>query len=389
MSLPTSASREEHTCEPTVLREFLCWRMVGPIHWDANIWLVLFILPGATFIVSDTYSLTQRIVGLAGLALFIAAYVRHCQHMPWDSRDVTVKSMSDVNMPLMVTSLVYQLIAAIAVAWAGGWWVLWLMPFVVAIVLYSFPIWWGMTFTIVMTSGAIAATFLFHAPEWVVYTAIGCSSSCFAITLGFFGNTLREREQLRERQETLANQREAISRDIHDILGHSLTTLTLKTEVAKKLTRVDPVAAERELDDVLTIARRALADVRSTVTQLRSPDLASQMAATRTAAQAAGITLTTVGDPRSISNAHEPVMSWALRETTTNVLRHSHAQALEVEYQPGLLRVSDNGCGMDSAIRGNGLTGLAERCQAAGGSLRVISPGDDSPWSTIVEVRLP
>ena len=215
---------------------------------------------------------------------------------------------------------------------------------------------------------------------------------------------LQERRTAAERELALVSQREALGRDVHDILGHSLTVLTLKAEVARRLIERDPAAASRELDEVITLARGALADVRSTVTRLRSPDLVSQVEATRTALSAARIRVDVTGSAQDIPERQRVVLAWALREATTNVVRHAHATHVTVHLAPGLLRVSDDGIGLASDKPGNGLEGLRSRIEQEGGCLTMTSPinrrtksssavdtdsTDVQSGGTRLEVRLP
>ena len=176
------------------------------------------------------------------------------------------------------------------------------------------------------------------------------------------------------RAEATAAEREEISRDVHDLLGHSLTVLTLKAEVVQRLLHRDPDAAEKELAEVIELSRAALADVRATVTRLRTPDLASQIESSRTAFTAAQIDTEIIGDAEEVPLGLRELVSWALREATTNILRHAEATRVRVALSPGLLVVADNGRGLTGSAPGNGLRGLRQRVEAAGGELRMVSP---------------
>ena len=110
------------------------------------------------------------------------------------------------------------------------------------------------------------------------------------------------------------------------------------------------------------------------MTRLRSPDLASQMEATRTALSAARIRVDVTGRAQDIPERQRALMAWALREATTNVVRHAQAATVTVHLEPGLLRVSDDGVGLAGDQPGNGLAGLRSRCEQEGGSLTMTSP---------------
>lgn len=183
-------------------------------------------------------------------------------------------------------------------------------------------------------------------------------------------------------------ERERVARDVHDILGHTLTVLTIKAQVADRLVDDDPARAHAELAEIEALTRNALADVRSTVTRLRVPDLAEQLAASGTALRTAGIGLAVEGDPARVPEEHRPLLAWALREATTNVIRHSGAREVRVRVRPDALAVVDDGRGIPEGASGNGLTGLRERVRAAGAELTLAPdrPGHTPP-GTRLEVR--
>ena len=128
--------------------------------------------------------------------------------------------------------------------------------------------------------------------------------------------------------------------------------------------------------------------MRSTVTRLRSPDLASQLEATRTALGAAQIDVELTGSAQEVPEHQRALLAWALREATTNIVRHAQAANVTVYLEPGLLRVSDDGVGLAGSRPGNGLEGLRSRIEHEGGSLAMTSPfsGPDAP-PTAVENR--
>lgn len=175
------------------------------------------------------------------------------------------------------------------------------------------------------------------------------------------------RQQLTEL--AVAEERLRVGRDVHDILGHSLTVITVKTELAQRLLDADPERARAEMADVERLAREALAGVRSTVGGLREVSLAGELANARTALSAAGIAadLPTTDD---LPLRHSIVFAWVLREAVTNIVRHSNARHCTVRVTPTAIEIADDGVGMaaDSAS-GSGLSGLRERVSAAGGTL--------------------
>jgi two-component system sensor histidine kinase DesK len=185
----------------------------------------------------------------------------------------------------------------------------------------------------------------------------------------------RAREQLVDLAVT--QERERMGRDVHDILGHSLTVITVKTELAGRLLESVPAdaavdRARAEVADVERLAREALADVRATVSGTRAVSLTGELAAARSALAAAGIQADLPGAVDVVPARHRELLAWALREGVTNVVRHSGATRCWVRLRPDCLEISDDGRGPgDCDGTGNGLAGLQARAEKAGGRLEV------------------
>lgn len=208
-------------------------------------------------------------------------------------------------------------------------------------------------------------------------------------------SNLRKDSQLRLSQDevrrlaTLA-ERERIGRDLHDLLGHTLSLVTLKSELARKLALVDPPRAQREMDEVERVARHALAEVRAAVTGMRRSDLAAEMVSARLMLEASGLMFDgELPAGATLSPAIEASIALVLREAITNIHRHARATKASVRFQPGTelfqMCISDNGCG-GLAAHGNGVSGMRERVNALGGSLQIDSPPRKG---TTLTVRVP
>ncbi len=126
----------------------------------------------------------------------------------------------------------------------------------------------------------------------------------------------------READERLAvvAERERVARDVHDILGHSLTVMTVKTELAGRLVDIDPERAKAELAELHSLSRQALQEVRSTVGSLRTPDLRTELASARTALSAAEVDLEVDGSVDDIAPPRRELFAWVIRESVTNVV---------------------------------------------------------------------
>lgn len=183
---------------------------------------------------------------------------------------------------------------------------------------------------------------------------------------------LRKQEEV-ERMATIA-ERERIARDLHDLLGHTLSLIAIKAELAGKQFARDPAACRSEIGDIERIARHALAEVRGAVSGYREGGLAQALGAARASLLAARVELTEQLDQASLPPPVEHAMALALREAVTNVVRHARAAhcalGLKVERGMAVLRVADNGSALTAAPRhGNGLNGMRERAEALGGTL--------------------
>jgi two-component system, NarL family, sensor histidine kinase DesK len=184
-------------------------------------------------------------------------------------------------------------------------------------------------------------------------------------------------------------ERERIGRDLHDLLGHTLSLVALKSELAARLLDSDAGAARRELAEVGRVARDALAQVRSAVTGIRSAGLAAELASARLLLETDRIAFDYVLAPVALPPEIEQVLALSLREAVTNIQRHARARSaraeLAVDGGDVVLDIRDDGRG-GAMSPGNGLCGMRERIEALGGRLRVESmPGRGA----CIEARLP
>ncbi|HYI09037.1 MAG TPA: sensor histidine kinase [Thermoanaerobaculia bacterium] len=178
----------------------------------------------------------------------------------------------------------------------------------------------------------------------------------------------------REEIEHLAKvaERERIARDLHDLLGHTLSLVILKSELASKLSERDPERAREEIRDVERISREALAEVRAAVAGYRSGGLASEVQHARNALSTAGATFEADVAKLQLPPAHEAVLCLALREAVTNIVRHAGARHVRLSVAAVkdvcTLTVSDDGRGGDPPF-GSGLNGMRERLEILGGTV--------------------
>lgn len=195
-----------------------------------------------------------------------------------------------------------------------------------------------------------------------------------------------------ERLATIA-ERERIARDLHDLLGHTLSVIVLKSQLAARLVRVDPDRAAVEVEDVEKISREALDEVRAAVAGYRIRGLGAELDGARVALKAAGVEVEVRADHTDLRPEQESALAMALREAVTNVVRHAGAQHAAISITTDgtgvRLEVSDDGRGY-AGLPGFGITGMRERIAAVGGIVEVGRPdADDDRHGTVVQVRVP
>ncbi|HEY6570534.1 MAG TPA: sensor histidine kinase [Candidatus Limnocylindrales bacterium] len=221
--------------------------------------------------------------------------------------------------------------------------------------------------------------------DWSDGLVVGVTVATISLTLFSLARLGRANRELQAARRELADmavaeERTRIARDLHDTLGHSLSLIALKSELARRVLPADPARAAAEIGDVERVARESLASVRETVSGYRQPTLAIELAGARTALRAAGIEGEVEPAPDGLSRDVDAVLGWAVREGVTNVLRHSEARSARIRVvADGATRavfVEDDGHGGEATEgdhapgwTGTGLTGLRERAAALGGTV--------------------
>jgi two-component system sensor histidine kinase DesK len=297
--------------------------------------------------------------------------------------------------------------------------VIWIWPLVGAIIAFC----WMPIAPSFILSGLILVGQLIAA--WAVGWADGIVFAPFVtltVLISLFGITrqIMANQQLRAAQATIATlaaaeERARLARDLHDVLGHSLTVVAVKSELAGRLVDLDPARAVQEIGDIETLARTALADLRAAVTSYREMNLDAELSAARTALTAADITAHIPGDSGVVAEELRALFGWVVREGVTNVIRHSDARQCWIEIEQHRVSVRDDGAGGAMLARraaagdetrdapnggnsnssgggngssgkasGNGLHGLRERAREAGAEL-TASAGDRGGFTLTVQ----
>ena len=247
------------------------------------------------------------------------------------------------------------------------------------------------TIGLIVTASAVPIA----VPSWEFEASIPFAVGMSALASFGFMQLLRRNWELQDAQQQIARlavneERLRFSRDLHDILGHSLTVITVKAELAGKLVARSPERAGAEIADVERLAREALADVRSTVAGYRAMSLAAEITQARRSLEAAGIAAILPHAVDEVTGPQRELFGWVVREGVTNVVRHSHAHTCTVRITPSSVEVVDDGSlagAVDegSIYEGTGLAGLRERVVAAGGTF-VAGPGTGGGFRLFAEV---
>jgi two-component system sensor histidine kinase DesK len=222
---------------------------------------------------------------------------------------------------------------------------------------------------------ATAEWWLFHLSGWFLFyggglaMVVGCGNIFFA-QRERVNNRLQRANQEIEHLAKVA-ERERIARDLHDVLGHTLSVIILKSELARKLIDHDPERARAEIADVEQTSRAALTDVRSTIRGYRAHSLEAELKQARATLETAGVTVKSESEEVRLTPAQESVVALVVREAVTNVVRHAHARNCHLRLTPVngncRLEIQDDGRG-GGTVEGNGLRGMRERIEALGGT---------------------
>ena len=334
----------------------------------AMAWLLLL---GFSFysLLSSGHGWLYRAGGLAGGLTFCAVYAwTWLRPLRW----------RQAPQPAVSVIALTALALALSLADAGTWGYTFIYCTVVAGAVLSWRVGLPLAAAYALTVGALALG---------VGTgrgfALGAVIEIFLTGLGMIGvfRLVAANVELRQAREEIARlavseERLRFARDLHDLLGHSLSVVVLKSELASRLAARDPERAAAEMADVEKVARQALNDVREAVAGYRRVSLAQELEGVQQVLKSAGIRPRVERTAGPLPAEVEDVMAWAVREGVTNVLRHSGARTCEVvvSRQDGLacLEIRDDGAGPAlPPVEGTGLRGLRERVEAHGGSLQL------------------
>lgn len=343
----------------------------GAIHLLWSVWIFL------TPALGNGFTLRWLFLTLASYPLFLFLYARVMlaprHHGPRYA--LAIVALSLVLLPWYPSGLSYFVFGCVLMRMSGrsGWW------------MYLLQL---TGLNIVFCSAALYFGYPWQALVWMpaVSFIVGLVVNVEALSQQRDVALQLSQEEVRRLATTA--ERERIGRDLHDLLGHTLSLITLKLELARKLYDRDDARARQEIGEAEAIAREALAQVRSAVTGIRASDLAGELASARLLLECQQVHLHyTVPPPMPVEV--ERGLALVLREAATNIVRHAQATQARVEFmQEGrqlVMQIRDDGRGGLQA-EGNGLCGMRERVAALGGQLQVQSGKGEG---TLLTLRVP
>ncbi|MGH2718953.1 MAG: sensor histidine kinase [Actinomycetota bacterium] len=343
-----------------------------------SVWLVFLAYPIGD-LVSGRIHGWPAVGAVLGLAAFIGLYEAVVWRLPWGTEPTPDPATLVLVGAFAVLTL--GLVVGFGVNWIGC------LIYVSVLLGAALPMRRALGAIVINAAVALGASQAFH---------VGASSLAFftfmTAMIGVMVAGWRRMavlvSELRAAQQEVARlavseERLRFARDLHDLLGHSLSLIVLKSELARRLLERDPgdaAAAAREVHEIETVGRQALIEVREAVTGYRTQRLTEELDRARAALSAAGIEPTVRLPPGSAGSAGpllgpsaEAVLGWAVREGVTNVIRHSGARHCEIAVTAGpssaSVEIRDDGCGPGAAPPGSGLRGLEERLALAGGTI--------------------
>lgn len=339
----------------------------GPGPWARYGWVmgaVWLVFLGFTVydVVNADHSWAARVVALLALAGFVAVYLHGLIRVAFRPRIRPAVAWAHLAALAMLT------LPACLVAGGSG---LGTLPYIAALAVFTLPLLWVLVTTVACVALPLLLPSLGVFEHGTEFQAI--IPACVAAITGLVRviDDRDERHRVTLREYEIASERSRVARDVHDVLGHSLTVLAAKAELAERVLDADPERTRDELRQIQSLTREALAEIRATVAGLRVARLGDELVSARIALAAAGIEAELPDSTDSVDPRQRLVLAWVLREAVTNVVRHSAATRCVVTFEGSGLVVVDDGRGVGEISEGNGLRGIRERIAAAGGRLEI------------------
>ncbi|MDQ2728502.1 MAG: histidine kinase [Actinomycetota bacterium] len=350
-----------------------------------SVWLAFLLLPLLAMWAKRGPTLTHDVVVTVVIAAFCGVFV-YSSAVAYQGRERWSRRHDMVVVGILLAIPLALVFYDRSGYWAYGF-VYALLP---AMRLWRQPIQYRLVLALGALTGLAALAGGLSGAELIIPIGVVLGSGAGWLGFGRLieANAALERAQEEKAQVAVSEERLRFARDLHDLLGHSLSVITLKSELAGRLLAVDADRAGTEVAEIELVARRALKEVREAVSGYRQSTVAVELAGARTALAAARISWSEEVDPDVVlPEALEAVLAWTVREGVTNVIRHSQAATctltLVVDDATVTMSIIDDGVGGDGSGGGNGLRGLGERVASVAGTLEA-GPGDDGGYRLVV-----
>lgn len=351
----------------------------------AGIWLVYLIDP-LSGLWDPHHSDMQRVLGVTLTVVFSFAYVVLVPRGAFGgSRRRRIESLA----AMVASAALYFVFCGDGISFA---------PYLVVTLLLLLP--WAQALPLALLVGVAVTVGPEHVASWDLHGlqwGIGAGTLFAGVVVGgmrIFAGTNDRLHRAEEEIEQLGAEQERlrIARDLHDLLGHALTTVTVKAELASRLVARDPERAASEMAEVAELGRQSLADVRATVSGYREVSLVRELAAAREVLAAAGIDAELPAAAEDVPGDLKELFGWVVREGITNALRHSRAERVAVRLTGRAIEVDNDGVenagpkNDEPRTVGSGLLGLSERAAMLGGELHA---GRQGPNGYRLRVEVP
>ena len=355
--------------------------MTRYITWPNSIWAIFWLaltVPILLTVRSHPYPVSSAVLVLCCVFCLIGSWAIAIDDLRLGVMRVNLRAVSLLVVGTFLALIVLNLVGTDAIQ---------LAYFIASAVAFVFP--WQVSLPFTAVAAIVIPQSLWPFGHLsLITTGIACLASRMAI----ISQAQRKIQEVRSQELEVNEERNRMARDMHDILGHSLTTVTLKAELAKKLIELDPNTAKSQIAEIEEISRSALAEVRTAINGYRELSLSGELARALSLLQSAGIKAKMPNSVDEVQVDLREVFAWVVREGTTNVVRHSGAKRCSISLTSKSVLIEDDGVGIAEIREGNGLRGLRERCQNNGvelclgetamGGLKVTAQAvQTGPWA--------
>lgn len=371
---------------------FLVYPVLAVLNADApTVWTVLGLVSVAAFSVSYLVAFASR-AAMEGFALELRSRRGEVHRAELSSGTLGLGHLA------VLTAFAFGTAPA-----AGAHSVVTFLPFIACFVAAVWPLHASVPASLALlatgavTAGVVGEPTLFIPAFLVIPIALSMIGTRLSVGMS-------EREGRLRRALGAAEERERVGRDLHDVLGHTLTALTIRAQLADRLVDADTAGAHRELRTIEDLTRTALSEMRQTVSGTRAADPEAELAVLGESLRSAGVDVDVLGAAEFVPDRHAALVAWTIREAGTNIIRHSGAGSVTIEFAPSGLRIADDGVGIESprdaggGAGGQGLAGLERRARDQGATVSVapaavpdapaaVSDAPAAGTGTVVELR--